>query len=79
MCAKRCEDEHGLFQQAAVPWAGARATGIADYFSAIVSVEEVGASKREPAVYDRAREAMGTERALTWGFEDALYAMDTPL
>ena len=58
-------------------WAGARATGIADYFSAIVSVEEVGASKREPAVYDRAREAMGTEKALTWGFEDALYAMDT--
>jgi beta-phosphoglucomutase-like phosphatase (HAD superfamily) len=58
-------------------WAGARATGIADYFSAIVSVEEVGASKREPAVYDRAREAMGTEKAFTWGFEDALYAMDT--
>ena len=37
----------------------------------------MGASKREPAVYDRAREAMGTEKALTWGFEDALYAMDT--
>ena len=57
--------------------AGAKATDIADYFCAIISVEEVGASKREPAIYHHAREVMGTERALTWGFEDSLYAMDT--
>ena len=57
--------------------AGAKATGIADYFCAIISVDEVGASKREPAVYNHAREIMGTPRELTWGFEDSLYAMDT--
>lgn len=57
--------------------AGARATGIVDYFCAIISVDEVGASKREPAVYNYAREVMGTEKPFTWGFEDSLYAMDT--
>ena len=57
--------------------AGAKATGIADYFCAIISVDEVGASKREPAVYNHARELMGTEKPFTWGFEDSLYAMDT--
>lgn len=57
--------------------AGAKATGIADYFCAIISVDAVGASKREPAVYNYAREVMGTDRPFTWGFEDSLYAMDT--
>ena len=57
--------------------AGAKATGIADYFCGIISVDEVGASKREPAIYHHAREVMGTDKALTWGFEDSLYAMDT--
>lgn len=57
--------------------AGAKATGIADYFCAIISVDAVGASKREPAVYNYAREVMGTGRPFTWGFEDSLYAMDT--
>ncbi len=57
--------------------AGAKATGIAGYFCAIISVDEVGASKREPAIYNRARDVMGTEKPLTWGFEDSLYAMDT--
>lgn len=57
--------------------AGAKATGIADYFCAIISVDEVGSSKREPAVYNHARELMGTPLESTWGFEDSLYAMDT--
>ena len=43
----------------------------------IISVDEVGASKREPTIYHHAREVMGTDKALTWGFEDSLYAMDT--
>lgn len=51
--------------------------GIAPYLKAIVSVDDAGASKREPAVYDLARASLGTERAQTWGFEDALYAVRT--
>ena len=57
--------------------AGLAHAGIAPYLRAIVSVDDVGKSKREPAVYDRAREALGTTRAQTWGFEDALYAIRT--
>lgn len=57
--------------------AGLEGTGFAPYLSAIVSVDDAGASKREPAVYDLAREALGTDRANTWGFEDSLYAVRT--
>lgn len=51
--------------------------GLAQHMQAIVSVEDVGVSKREPLVYDTARKALGTDRARTWGFEDALYAVNT--
>lgn len=57
--------------------AGLSAAGFSPYLAAIVSVDDVGASKREPAVYDRAREAFGLDRAHTWGFEDSLYAIRT--
>lgn len=57
--------------------AGLSGAGFAPYLTAIVSVDDVGASKREPAVYDRAREAFGFDRAHTWGFEDSLYAVRT--
>ena len=57
--------------------AGLAHAGFTPYLAAIVSVDDVGASKREPAVYDRAREALDTTRAQTWGFEDALYAVRT--
>lgn len=57
--------------------AGLDATGFSPYLAAIVSVDDAGASKREPAVYDLAREACGTSRAATWGFEDSLYAIRT--
>jgi beta-phosphoglucomutase-like phosphatase (HAD superfamily) len=56
---------------------GLDAAGLTEYFKAIVSAEDVGASKREPVVYDVAREPLGTTRAQTWGFEDALYAART--
>ena len=49
--------------------AGCEHTGLAPLVSAIVSTDDVGASKREPAVYDRARELMGTPVAATWVFE----------
>ncbi len=51
--------------------------GFDDYVCAVVSVDLVGASKRDPAVYDRARATLGPERAQTWGFEDSIYAIRT--
>lgn len=57
--------------------AGLAHVGLTPYLEAIVSVDCVGKSKREPAVYDHARSIMGTELQYTWGFEDALYAVQT--
>ena len=57
--------------------AGLAHVGLTPYLEAIVSVDCVGKSKREPAVYDHARYIMGTELQYTWGFEDALYAVQT--
>lgn len=57
--------------------AGLAHTGFLPYLCAVVSVDEVGKSKREPAVFDRAREIMGTAREATWGFEDSTYALRT--
>lgn len=51
--------------------------GLTSFLDAIVSVDCVGKSKREPAVYDYARSIMGTDLRFTWGFEDALYAVQT--
>lgn len=47
------------------------------YFSEIYSTYTVGASKTEPKVYDVVLEALGTDKATTWVFEDALYAAKT--
>lgn len=57
--------------------AGLVQAGFSPYLQAIVSVDDVGTSKREPAVYDRAREIMGTSLQSTWGVEDSLYALHT--
>lgn len=57
--------------------AGLAHVGMAPYFKAIVSVDQAGKSKRDPDVYDLARESLGTSREETWGFEDALYAVNT--
>ncbi len=51
--------------------------GLSPYFLTILSVDDVGASKRERVIYDRAREIMGTKPYATWGFEDSLYAVQT--
>ena len=42
-----------------------------------MSVEDVHSTKREPDVWDRAREIMGTSKQLTWGVEDSAYAIGT--
>ena len=57
--------------------AGLERCGFTPCLDAIVSVDYVGASMREPAVYDRARETMGTSLATTWGVEDSVYAVRT--
>lgn len=51
--------------------------GLAPYMKTVVSVDDLQTSKREPAVYDHARSFLGTDRAHTWAFEDAAYALDT--
>lgn len=51
--------------------------GFSPCLDAILSVDDVGASKREPAVYDRARKIMGTPLESTWGAEDSIYALRT--
>lgn len=57
--------------------AGLGIAGFLPYLRKVVSVDDVGSSKREPAVYDCARDALGFDRAHTWGFEDSLYAVQT--
>ncbi len=51
--------------------------GMRDYFTSIYSTYTVGASKKEPKVYDVVLNALGTEKQTTWIFEDALYAAKT--
>lgn len=57
--------------------AGLAHTGFTPYLSAIVSVDDVGRSKREAAVYDHARDLMETPPDATWVFEDSAYALRT--
>ena len=47
------------------------------YFSPIYSTYTVGASKKEPRVYDVVLGELGTDKETTWVFEDALYAATT--
>lgn len=54
-----------------------KGTGLLPYFSHVISVEDIGHSKREPHIYHHARELLGTPKAETWGFDDSLYALQT--
>ena len=68
-CAIASSSPHALLDP------GIACTGIGAYIDAVVSTDDVGASKRTPAAYDRARELLGTPLASTWVFEDAIYAL----
>lgn len=57
--------------------AGLQGCDLLPYFDIVVSTDEVGGSKRTPAVWNHARSAMGTTLARTWGVEDSLYALRT--
>ena len=50
-------------------------TGLAPFFSAVFTCTEVGAGKAKPDVYEAARAFLGTPKAQTWVFEDALFAV----
>lgn len=51
------------------------ATDLVSYFTQVLSVEDIGGSKRESRIFDIARESMGTDKEATWGFDDSLYAL----
>lgn len=51
--------------------------GIDKYFSRIFTAQEVGVGKREPVIYERALEYLGTPKDETYVFEDAYYALVT--
>ena len=66
-CAIASSSPHSLLDP------GVEHTGIGRFLRAVVSTDDVGVSKREPAVYDKAREILGSDLEATWVFEDGAY------
>lgn len=56
--------------------AGLERAGILECFTKIITTEDVGMSKQDPDIYLAAVEAMGSDVQTTWGFDDALYAIE---
>lgn len=52
-------------------------TGALRLFDAVLSCEEIGFTKYDPAIFHEALRILGTARSTTWVFEDALYAIRT--
>ena len=52
-------------------------SGLRQYFDAIFTCAQVGASKHHPDIYEKALEFLGTQQAETFVFEDAFYAICT--
>ena len=57
--------------------AALKRTGLLPYFDFILTCDEAGAGKRNPAVYQLARQKLGTPLERTLVVEDALYALQT--
>lgn len=55
--------------------AGLAHVGILDELATVVSTEEAGLSKQDPAIYRLALDAMGARAESAWGFDDSLYAI----
>ncbi len=51
--------------------------GLRDYFAEIFTCGQVGSGKDQPLIFHKALAFLGTEKAKTWVFEDALYAVRT--
>lgn len=56
--------------------AGLRRAGIRDCFVELVTTDEVGASKQDDAIYERALAILGSQPHETWAIDDAPYAVD---
>ena len=56
---------------------GLKRVGLYDLFCSVLSVEDLQTNKREPLIYRRAMEDMGTTPSTTWGFDDSYYATKT--
>ncbi len=57
--------------------AGLKHCGIEEYFSHIVSVEDLDTSKREARIFNHASSLLGTDKDTTWGVDDSLYVLET--
>ena len=57
--------------------AGLSGCGFMPYLDDILSADELGFTKREHPIYDKALEVLGTKKANTWGFDDTAYALNT--
>ena len=55
--------------------AGLRRVGIRECFLDLVTTDEVGASKQEPQIYERALQVLGSPKGATWAVDDAPYAV----
>lgn len=55
--------------------AGLGRCGMLEYFDAVVSTEDVGSAKSEPAIYGHALALIGADWAGAWGVDDAPYAV----
>ncbi len=66
-CAIASSSPHSLLDP------GVEHTGISGLLRAVVSTDDVGVSKREPVVYDRVRQILGSDLEATWVFEDGAY------
>lgn len=52
-------------------------TGLEEYFLGMITCQETGKSKRNPLIYQIAREKIGTPKEKTAVFEDAVFAAQT--
>ena len=57
--------------------AGLERAGFAPYLDAIVSVDDVEGSKRDPFIFRRCCAIMGVDPQRTWGFDDSVYALES--
>ena len=55
--------------------AGLARVGILDCFACLVTTDEVGASKQDAVIYERALAVLGSPRERTWAVDDAPYAI----
>lgn len=55
--------------------AGLRRAGILDCFCELITTDETGCSKQDPAIYERALNVLGSTREATWAVDDAPYAI----